>query len=78
MVVSFSVTSPHPEGVEVKFIGAVVEASVSAHGGFAGTVGGGVVVILLLSHGIHGVVTFCAGIVVVRLVVSQGGIGTVV
>ena len=35
------------------------------------------VVIFLLSHGIHGVVTFCAGIVVVRLVVSQGGIGTV-
>ena len=77
MVVLFSVASPHSDGVVVTFIGAVVEALVSAHGGFAGTVGGGVVVILLLSHGIHGVVTFCASIVVVRLVVSQGGIGIV-
>ena len=77
-MVSFSVTSPHPDGVVVTFIGAVVKTLVSAHGGFAGTVGGGVVVILLLSHGIHGVVTFFAGIVVVRLVVSQVGIGTVV
>ena len=78
VVVSFSVTSPHPDGVVVTFIGAVVEALVSTHGGIAGTVGGGVVVILLLSHGIHGVATFCAGKVVVRLVVSQGDIGTVV